>query len=280
MAAVMTVFNRKTETLRCLRSLSQQVLEGVELTVIVVDDASPDGTAQAIESQFPHVEMIRGTGDLYWNGGMRLGLGAAYAQGFDFYWWLNDDVELDPDALSRLLNTADSLMTRDEWPAIVVGSTRDSQDGHVTYGGRVRKDPRRPFRFSLVEPRHEPMQALTMNGNCVLVPREVADDMGNLAPAYRQQMGDHDYGLRANKAGYGIWVAPGTFGVCDVHPPRDTTKANLGEELSRLWSVKELPFGSWATFTRRWGGILWPLYFVSPYLRRGIWLVRERVRRL
>lgn len=276
---VMTVFNRKAETLACLRSLQRQANTETGMTIYVVDDASTDGTADAIRRQFPQVKLLRGDGQLYWNGGMRLALEKAYARGFDYYWWLNDDVELDEDALSRLMQTVDTLKATGRWPSIVVGSTRDSERGNVTYGGRTRTDRLRPMNFSLIEPGSEPIAAETMNGNCVLVPTEVALTLGNLTPAYRQSMGDYDYGLRARQSGYGVWVAPGTFGLCNKHTVRDTRNTPLSSELRRLASTKELPFRAWATFTRRWSGALWPVYFLSPYVRRGLGLVGERLRK-
>lgn len=278
-AVVMTVFNRREHTLRCLESLTGQESSSAELTIFVVDDASTDGTSEAIANQFPGVRLIRGTGDLYWNGGMHVGLEAALGEGFDFYWWLNDDVELDRDALARLLRTAHRLSDRDGWPGIVVGSMRDPDDGHLTYGGVVRTSALRRFNFTLVEPTDEPLRVETMNGNCVIVPKAVAHNLGNLSSSYRQKMGDYDYGLRARQAGYGVWVAPGTYGDCARHPERRTDLAPLVDELNRLWSVKELPFRPWWAFTRRWGGILWPIYFISPYVRRGANLIAERARR-
>jgi len=273
----MTVFNRRDVTLSCLRSLREQRQEGVELSVFVVDDASPDGTGAAIAAEFPEVELVHGTGELYWNGGMRLGLEVARAGDFDFYWWLNDDVTLDQGAMRLLITTADLLHERGEWPTIVVGSTRDPDTGEVTYGGRERTEPTRPFRFSLVQPGSQPVKTTTMNGNCVLVPREIVGELGNLSPEYRQQMGDHDYGLRAGKAGFGVWLAPGTVGTCRAKAPRNTASGSLLAELGNIFSAKELPINAWGTFTRRWGGPLWPLYFLSPYLRRSIGLIGERV---
>lgn len=278
MAAVMTVFNRRETTLKCLESLRDQVATGTELTTIVVDDASTDGTADAIAEQYPEVRLVRGNGDLFWNGGMRAAYGQALAEGYDFYWWLNDDVELDNDCLSRLLDTAAWLESRSATQGIVVGSTRDPDDGHITYGGVVRRTPLRRFDFVLVDPSDEPVMADTMNGNCTLIPKSVAHELGNITDAYRQKMGDFDYGLMARQQGFGVWVAPGTHGVCSTHPERRTDVAPLRDELRRLWSIKELPFGPWAAFTRRWGGPLWPLYFLSPYLRRGGRLVAERLR--
>lgn len=277
-AAIMTVFNRKEDTLRCLRSLATQDAGGVELSVFVVDDASTDGTASAVEAEFPHIRLIRGDGDLYWNGGMRLGYEAALAEGFDFYWWLNDDVELDGDALARLLHAAELLEERRQWPGILVGSMRHPEDGQVAYGGVARHSRWRRFQFSLIEPHEvDPVPALTMNGNCVLIPKAVAHDVGNISADYRQKMGDFDYGLRAQQKDYPVWVAPGTYGTCATHPGRRTDEQPLIHELRRLWSVKELPPAAWMTFVRRWGGLLWPIYFLSPYLNRFLRLIAERL---
>lgn len=276
----MTVFNRKDDTLACLRSLQQQGGGGrATLEVVVVDDGSTDGTADAVAAAFPEARLLRGSGDLFWNGGMRKAFGAALAEGFDYYWWLNDDVELDEDALTTLLDTAESLRQQGRPPAIVVGAMRHPDDGRTTYGGVRRQSAMRPLDFSLVEPSSTPVQVETMNGNCVLIPKEVAHNLGNIEPAYRQKMGDFDYGLRARDAGFEVWLAPGTLGVCATHPPRRTDDRPLLPEIRRLWSVKELPPRPWLVFTRRWAGPLWPLYWISPYLRRSAALVAERVRR-
>ena len=48
--AVLTCFNRKALTLACLEALEVAARHaGVELSAIVVDDASPDGTGAAAE---------------------------------------------------------------------------------------------------------------------------------------------------------------------------------------------------------------------------------------
>ena len=275
-AAVLTVFNRRELTLACLKSIQEQ--EGVEgrVDVFVLDDASTDGTAEAVAQQFPQAELLHGDGQQYWVGGMRQAFAAAMASDYDFYWWLNDDTTLDRDALARLLDTHDGVEAGMR-PALVVGSTRDPLDGGLTYGGRQRVSTRRPMKFELVEPTDPPRQADTMNGNCVLVPREVVRRIGNVDPAFRQQMGDFDYGLRARAAGCSIVVAPGTVGTCADHPPRRTDEQPLTDELMRLGSLKELWPASWATFTRRHAGPFWPAYFLSPYIQRGARLVGERV---
>ena len=75
------------------------------LDVFVLDDASSDGTGEAIAEQFPEVTVLRGDGKLYWNGGMRRAFAAAIAGDYDYYLWMNDDTTLDDGALALLLET-------------------------------------------------------------------------------------------------------------------------------------------------------------------------------
>ena len=61
-AAVLAVHNRRDLTLACLRSLRAQQVPGVALDVFVLDDASSDGTSEAIAEQFPEVTVLHGDG--------------------------------------------------------------------------------------------------------------------------------------------------------------------------------------------------------------------------
>ena len=276
-AAVMAAYNRKDLTLSCIHSLKSQGVTDVDLDIYVLDDASTDGTAHAIQERFPDVVLLHGDGQQYWNGGMRRAFGAAIVNDYDYYLWMNNDTTLDDGALQLLLSVEMNLRDGGEHEAIVVGTTRHPDTGELTYGGRVRPSRWRPLRWVLVQPGDEPRQCETMNGNTVLIPRSVVRRVGNIDPAFIQQMGDHDYGLRAREAGCTVWVAPGTIGTCASHPLRRTDEQPLRFELSSLWSVKEQPFLPWAVFSRRWAGSLWPIYFASPYLRRGTRLLRERM---
>jgi GT2 family glycosyltransferase len=242
----------------------------------VVDAGSSDGTSDALREKFPQATLIERGPDLFWNGGMRVAIAQAYEDDPDLYLWLNDDVELDLDAISRLVGCHLDLQSGRSAPCIVVGSTRDPDTGKHTYGGVVRRDWWRPMRYDLVTPSSVAKRVETMNGNCVLVPREVVQRIGNLAGAFTHAFGDYDYGHRAERAGCEIWIAPGTIGTCSRNPPEQRA-ASLQEERRRLTSpTGGLPPVEWLTFVRRWGGPLWLAYAVSPYVRRSTrWLMRR-----
>lgn len=277
-AAVMAAYNRRDLTLACLRSLQAQRIPGVALDAYVLDDASTDGTAEAIAREFPAVTVLRGDGQLYWNGGMRTAFGAAIERDYDHYLWMNDDTELDEGALALLLDTERRLRADGERAVIVAGSTRHPSTGELTYGGLVRTSRWRRLHWELVEPGERPLPVETINGNTALISRAVVERIGNIDPAFVQQMGDHDYGLRARAAGCSVWIAPGTVGTCASNPASPVGKEPFLHEWRRLWSVKELRPGPWAVFSRRWAGRLWPVYWASPYLRGAVRLLRQRTR--
>jgi GT2 family glycosyltransferase len=277
-AAVMTVFNRKEQTLACLESLRRQAGHDALLEPYVVDDGSTDGTSAAVAERFPEVTLLSGDGTLYWVHGMHLGLARAFEGDYDHYLWLNDDTQLDDDAVSVLLQASKDVAARTPNPAIIVGSTRDPASGALTYGGRERRSRLRRTRFEVLEPGDEPRPTETMNGNIVLVPREVVRRIGNIDPAYRHMWGDQDYGLRARAADCEVWTAPGTIGACSRNPLPVYGQRPYLDDLRTLFSVKGLLPSNWATFTRRWAGPLWPLFWVSPYLQRGLRVTAAHLR--
>lgn len=265
LAVLLTCHNRKDVTLRCLHALSEQSRIGVDVPVYLVDDGSTDGTADAVRASFPAAVIIQGDGSLFWCRGMELAWRRALEDGHDAYLWLNDDVILDPDALGRLLDTAQATPRASSGPAIVVGSLADPESGTVTYGGYRIASRWHPGRMTRVEPSPtEPVAIDTFNGNVVLVPAEVVSQVGIIDPAFSHATGDVDYGLRARAHGIDCVLAPGTFGTCRRNPP-------VAPSLRHAFSRKGLPWRDWLTYTRRHGSrYRWPIAFISPYANAAI----------
>jgi GT2 family glycosyltransferase len=60
-AIVIPVYDRRETTLQGLRSLSRIDRTGLSVRIFVVDDASPDGTGDAVRAEFPDVVVINGS---------------------------------------------------------------------------------------------------------------------------------------------------------------------------------------------------------------------------
>ena len=275
LVVLMTCHNRKEKTLACLRALfAAEMPEGIGLEVVLVDDASTDGTGSAAAALDPRVCVHYGDGSLFWNGGMRLAFAESMKRQFDFYLWLNDDTTLVESGVRHLIGTYDSLREVHGDQLMIVGATRDSESNQLTYGGFLRSGGLfRPLALELVRPSEAPVPCDTMNGNCVLIPAVIPALIGNLDPEFNHGLGDIDYGLRANKAGCAIWVAAGFIGTCSRNVIAGTyldRHLPLGLRIRAVFGIKGLPPKPWAIYTRRHSGIFWPLYWAWPYLKTAI----------
>jgi GT2 family glycosyltransferase len=254
-AVLMTCHNRVLKTCNCLQALFAQKLDSnVLLKVFLVDDASSDGTSQQVRHKFPQVQMIQGSGNLYWCGGMRLAWSVAAKSDPDFYLLLNDDTNLLPNALKSLLASVPSPSTK----AIAVGAISDPVTGKKSYG---------VVPIGRTTPSHG---ISTFNGNCVLISRAVYQDLGSFHPAYTHAMGDTDYGYAAVRKSIPIFETKHFIGTC----PRDHTEKtwrdrslSVSDRLRLLNSPKGLPYREWFVFCRRNYGLFWLIKFLGPTIR-------------
>jgi GT2 family glycosyltransferase len=271
-AVLITCHNRKPKTLACLAALfNQELPPDLTIDVYLVDDGSTDRTAEEVHQAYPQVKILQGDGSLFWNGGMRKAFAEALKQDYDYYLWLNDDTFLYPEAIASLLTTSHHLAAQGNERAIVVGSMCHPETGELTYGGLARSSWWHPFKYRLVEPGTEAKPAETMHGNCVLIPRTVVQAIGNLDPAFTHSIGDIDYGLRAQRQGCSVWVAPGYAGKCQTNPPQahawHAPDLTLQQRLQKANQTKGFPPSESKVFCQRHAGLLWPFYWGLPYLR-------------
>lgn len=266
---VMTCFNRREYTLKCLRHLYQQTAlqQGVELSIFMTDDGSKDGTADAVAKEFPDTTILHGNGSLFWNGGMNMAYGEALKHNLDYYLWMNDDTFLFDDALERLLATHRDRTEKGMEKAIVLGGCLDPRTRKFSYGGFQRVS-RWTLKMIDVQPGEEPRQCTSNTGNCVLIPKSVAAVVGNIEPFYTHRWGDPDYGLRAGKKGCTVWLAPGFVAECEANPTAERwtdTSLSLKERIKDFHSLKGYIKKDWFFYVKRHGGPLWFLLWIKPY---------------
>ena len=220
--AILACHNRRALTVRSLRSLMQAASDAeVALSVTVYDDGSTDGTARAVREILPDATIVTGDGTAFWAKSMAMAesvvLGRADVSPHDLIVWLNDDVVLDPGALTT------SLQIHAERPrAVLVGAVRDPDSGEMTYSGMTRAG-RHPLRYQALVPRDVIVDVDTFNGNFVVVPVAIARDVGGIDGEYSHALADIDYGLRCRKRGIDVLLMPGTRGTC----PRNESPRRL-----------------------------------------------------
>ena len=116
-AAVVVTYNRRHLLLESLAAVLAQTR--APDSVIVVDNASEDGTAAAVREGFPGVqvaELARNSGGA---GGFAAGLALALAGRADLVWLMDDDTVPEPGALAALLTTRDQMAAQTRPPALI-----------------------------------------------------------------------------------------------------------------------------------------------------------------
>ena len=100
-AAVVVTYNRKNLLRECLNALCSQT-RSLD-AIIVVDNASTDGTGAMVPSEFPSVRHVSLPENIGGAGGFHEGMKLAYELGHDWIWIMDDDARPDSNALDALL---------------------------------------------------------------------------------------------------------------------------------------------------------------------------------
>ncbi|MDP9491945.1 MAG: glycosyltransferase family 2 protein, partial [Actinomycetota bacterium] len=194
-AAVVLSWNGREDTLACLRSLA-----GEQVETIVVDNASEDGSADAVACEFPDLELVRNDRNLGYAGGMNVGIHRALELGADNVLLLNNDVEVEPGAVAALAAAVEGAAA--VCPVIVFAD--DPQ--RVWYAG-ARFDPRRGYNGRhLTEVPDAVVETDRACGAAMLIPRGALETVGLFDEELFAYWEDAEWSLRARRAGLPIRV--------------------------------------------------------------------------
>ena len=241
---IMTCYNRKDKTLRCIKKLLTNCLD---IHFTIVDDNSTDGTTSAIEELNINKKILRGNGNLFWAGGMRLGIEDCLKEidNYDYVLLVNDDVDFFQGSIEHMLGIA-----AEKTDSVIVGACCD-MDGNPTYGAVKLNGilSRKMYRHLSIK--ENDVCADTFNCNAVLIPSDIMKIVGNFDNVYTHNFADYDYGFMLRKAGYGIYITPNYVGVCSDDKSLNTWenhKLTRSERLKLKEMAKGLPQKEWNHF--------------------------------
>ncbi|MES2569173.1 MAG: glycosyltransferase family 2 protein [Verrucomicrobiota bacterium] len=256
---IIPVHNRREITLRSLRSLKEASLSS-DFGIIVVDDGSTDGTAEAIAAEFPQVRVVVGDGELYWTGGIRSGMQQALLEGAGYLFWLNDDCLLLKGTLEQMLKYLC------ENPRTVCGTACFIREGgrpvQTAFRGR-----------SPVSPDEEVTEVDGMSGYCVGMPASLCEEIG-LPDAERMPHygADNIYTLLAKRKGYRVVLLRSAKAILLDETPTPSigqrarlSKESLGGFLVKTFFRKKSPYflkGQYWYHRYKYGGVLGSVLFL------------------
>jgi len=203
-AVVIVTYNRADLLARLLEGLA--ALERPADAVIVVDNASTDHTPEVLAaSTLGGLQVIRSETNIGGAGGFHDGVRAAYRQGFDRIWLMDDDVVPAPDSLTVLLARDEACLTtvREDLSGALVEKAATRFDLDHAWAIRPKRgmvETAYPSRAAM--PETVVVENVAFEG--FMMRREVIDRIGLPDPSFFIFYDDVDFALRARRAGHTI----------------------------------------------------------------------------
>lgn len=201
-------WNGKEDTVECIESLKKITYPNNE--VIVVDNASTDGSVQYIREKYPEITLIENENNLGYSEGNNVGIRYAMKNSSEYILILNNDTIVDSNFLEALVDVAEY----NEKSGILGPKTYYANPSNMIYyaGGKIN--------WYTGQPKHIGQKKIDQNqfnqiinvdfiaGSCMLIKKEVIEKIGFLPNDYFLLWEDIDYSVNAKRNGYELIYVP------------------------------------------------------------------------
>jgi GT2 family glycosyltransferase len=221
LSIVIVSWNVREDLRECLQSLLRDEgsrLESGEIEIIVVDNASTDGTAEMVNLEFPRVKLLVNSQNLGYTKANNIGINHSRGK---YILLLNPDTVVHQGALQALIDCAESHPE-----AGIIGAKLLNPDGSVQRSARSFPDigaglfrntflgrlfPNNPFvrRYLLADFGYDEVREVDwVSGAAMLVRRDLVERIGGLDERFWAYCEDVDLCWRAWQAGYKVLFCP------------------------------------------------------------------------
>ncbi|MEZ4638612.1 MAG: glycosyltransferase family 2 protein [Caldilineaceae bacterium] len=272
LSTIIVSYNVRDLLRDCLRSVFASAAHSADwlhVDMIVVDNASHDGSAEMVAAEFPQVTLIASETNLGFTGGnnralAELGMADCERRGAmqspvpnpqspDFVLLLNPDTELVDDALGQMVRC---LMERPRWSVWRAATLRQwtvpTRRVSVPVSGAggvgraaVGRDPRCAALFAALAGQHAertlspidlagdlPFPVDFVLGAALMVRTEAIRQVGLLDDGYFMYCEEMDWCLRLQQAGWAVYAAPSAL---VIHHEGQSSKQVRWATLQRIW---------------------------------------------
>ena len=240
--AIVVNWNAGKNLAQCIAALIDQ--RGIDLDVVVVDNASSDNSLEALETYGDRVRVIQTGANLGFGSAVNRGVAVSHSA---IVIALNPDVVLQPDAVNTMvefLNTHANV-------GMVGPKLKDANGQVIASCGeapRLRDEICRKFLLHLIFPLlkfrrrrpSKPEAVAWVTGACFAVRRCVLDAVNGLDEAIFMYYEDVDLGLCINRAGWQVMYLPDAEGI---HIGGESSK----QALTRMLVVSEASYAYFIT---------------------------------
>lgn len=219
-------WNTRQLLLDCLQSIYTYPPQ-IDFEIWIVDNASGDGSSQAVRERFPQVQVIDNPTNLGFAGGNNLAVQHALGQ---YLLLLNPDAVVHPQAIDRLVTFLDGtpdagavgpcILNPDDSPQISTFRTPNLflEAWRLSYLDRL-------FPLSYYAKGHQKLVIVdVLSGACILIRKEIFQSLGGFDTNFFMYSEEVDLCLRIRQAGWHLYHLPaakvvhyGGQSTCQVH---------------------------------------------------------------
>ena len=213
-SAIVVSYNTRDHLLRCLEALLAPT--GVSLEAILVDNASTDGSVEAVRARFPGVRVIANAANLGFSRANNLGLRAARGP---CVLVVNSDCEVRPDAVGTLCAILEArpdvaivgprTVGTDGAPQLSFGPSltplAEWRQSRLVRGVKAGEAAALSRASALAQREQEPDW---VSASCFLARREALDAVGGFDESFFLYEEDVDLCLRVRRAGWRVVYTP------------------------------------------------------------------------
>lgn len=208
-AVILVSWNNFEDTAECLESLGR--VDYPDVRIVVVDNASTDGTAARLRARFPGVSVLENNANLGLAAGNNAGVRHALAAGAEYGLILNNDTVVDPQILRAFLAAAAArpdaaffgakICRYDEPRRIWWARTRwDPAQGLFVHEGAGELDDGVSF--------EEPAEIAYANGCALFFRMATAREIGLMDERFFVYFEEIEWCSRARRAGHRVLFVP------------------------------------------------------------------------
>ena len=205
------MYGREDMTAECIDSLLRQDYK--RLSVLLVDNASPDGAGARVHSRYPGIEFLDTGHNLGYAGGNNRGMEMALANGADEILFVNNDTVLDRRCVSLLVEGRQQR-GGERVGAVAPKILYYDAPSRIAFAGGEYSVLRAAGLHRRAGEEDDPSENVGLEeitfvtGSCFLMPANVARALGGFREDFFMYCEDAELSVRARRAGYRLYYQP------------------------------------------------------------------------
>lgn len=200
---IIVTYNGEKWIEKCLSSLFESTYS---TDLIVIDNGSTDKSVLLTKEAPGNIQIVETGENLGFGGANNIGIKMALSQGYDYFFLLNQDTWVEPDAIELLIKGLEENSEYGILSPIHMNGQQSAFDKNFRKFVRRYKVVETPFDEANLSRHTSPIEAGFVNAAAWMIPRKCIEEVGVFSPLFYHYAEDNNYCHRVLNKGIKIGV--------------------------------------------------------------------------